>query len=152
MIGPSAPSLTDFPACPRLEAVAQDSSALQPTSAPILGLTISFPMSPSAVTAHSRSDKKLRRSPSAFAITACERPANTSKTIHVNSPSAKPRHSPAPIQFNFELTMPKKNASSTFSSKYATRSVGTPVPGLALAQTPLTNFPSVPPASLQCFL
>ena len=38
-------------------------------------------MLPSAATAHFRSDKKLRRSPSAFAITACERPANTSKTI-----------------------------------------------------------------------
>src|SRR5260370_4625559 len=151
MIGPSAPSLPDFPPCPRREAAAQDSSVLQPTSGPILGLTISFPMSPSAVTAHSRSDKKLRRSPSAFAITACEHPANTSKTIRVNSPLAKPRHSPAPIQFNFELTTPKQNASSTFSSKYATRAVGTRVPRLALAPNLLAQLPSVAAASLQCF-
>src|SRR5580704_6362597 len=150
MIGPSAQFLPDFPPCPRREA-AQDSSALQPTSGPILGLTISFPMSPSVATAHFRWDKKLRRLPSAFAITACERQASTSKTIRANLPSAKPRHSPGPIQFNFELTTPKKNASSTFSSKSATRAVGTRVPRLALAQNPLAQLPSAAAASLQCF-
>src|SRR5580658_6588275 len=151
MIAPSALSLLDFLPCPRREAAAQDSSALRPTSCPTLGFTISFPMWPSAATARFRWDKRLHRSPSAFAITACARPANTSKTIHANSPSAKPQLSPAPIRFNFELTTPKKSASSTFLSKFATLPDGTRVPRLGPAQNLPAQFQFAAAASLQCF-
>src|SRR5271169_520148 len=150
MIALLALSLLDFPPCPRRGA-AQDLPVLRLTSCPILGLTISFPMSPSAATAHFRLDKKLHRSPSACAITACERPASTSKTIHGNLRSAKPQLSPVPIRFNFELTMPKKSASSTFSSKSAMRAAGARVSRLALAQNPLAQLSFVAAASLQCF-
>jgi len=82
------------------------------TDSPTLVCNQQIPMSPSLATALSRWGKKLRPSLSASAITACVLPASSSKTIPANSPSAKPRPSPAWTLCSSVSITPKKNAPS----------------------------------------